>query len=156
MRAIISTIALVLAVGAVMPIEADARSPRRVEEWGCIFVAKGVQAWSTIPEGPFDVSGMGSVKCLGGKQRLAVTVSVFQDIPGGPNLLLRQSRYVRAYGRFEEWEFTDGITCFPDAAPPTFPYFQKMKVKRTGQPGAIAVASRNIANPCYKWGGPIP
>lgn len=156
MRAIVSVIALVLATGIVMPIEADARAPRRVEKWGCIFVAKGVDAWSTVPEGPFDIYGLGSIKCPGGRQRLTVTVSVFQDIDGGPNLLLRQSRYVRAIGPSGDWLFTDGITCVPDGVPPAFPYFQHMKVKRKGQPGAIAVTSRNTRNPCAPFGGPIP
>lgn len=157
MRAVVCAIALVLAMGAVMPVEADARAPRRVEMWGCIFIAKGVGSWATIPEGPLPISGLGSIKCPGGRQRLTVTVSVFQDIDGGPNLLLRQNRYVGAYGRFEEWEFTDSITCVPGAPPPTFPYFGHMKVKRKGEPGAIAVTSRDTANPCGPWGhGPVP
>ena len=157
MRAIVSAIALGLAMGAVMPIEADARAPRRVEKWGCIFVAKVMGTVDTVPEGRFPIYGLGSIKCPGGRQRLSVTVSVFQDIPGGPNFLLRRNRYAGAYGRFEQWEQTDSITCVPGAAPPTYPYFMHMKAKRKGRPGAIAVATRDIANPCGPYGhGPVP
>ena len=156
MRAIISAAIFVVAAGGVlMPIEADARVPSRVEKWGCIFEALGVRGPDTIdPRKPWDEFGLGSIRCPGGKQRLVVTVSVMQDMPDGPHRLVNREKVTGTYGRFEEWEFADGFQSWPDGRPALHPYFQHMRVRRVGQPGAIAVASENNAKPCGPWGGP--
>ena len=148
MRAIIAAIALVLAIGAVMPTTADARPPSRAEKWGCTFKATlGFDA--LVPDKPA-WGGAGETDC-DERQTLVYRMAMFQDIPGQPDRLTNKDTWVLQQGPGGTHEdataMLPGGWCRP-GGPPKYPYFFRMIVERKGKPGAVWVATRNSANPC--------
>ena len=157
MRAVIAAMALVFAVGVVIPTEVDARAPREVEKWGCTFVAKGVGSMaSSLPPGPYSWGGLASIGCPGERQQLVISMSVFQVVPGAPDRLVGRDATVGWFGGRNTGSLIQGDVgmCIPGGARPSSPYYMRMKVMRQGQPGAAWLASANVANPCGRRAGP--
>lgn len=156
MRSMIAAIALVLAIGVVMPTEVDARAPREVEKWGCTFRTRPVHAGPYLDLGIVWEWG-GEIRC-DQTLRLTVTTSVFQDVPGDPDRLYAQQTWTMPWGPDGGDMLPIGGKCSSTAAPPRDPYYFRMEVERKGLPGVARVASRNVLNPCPagKWPVPLP
>jgi hypothetical protein len=153
MRAIIAAIAVVLAIGAVMPTDVDARAPRKVEKWGCTFKAHLGLDTGTPPTVPW--VGAGDLDC-DEKVTLNITMAVLQDTPGAPDRLVNTDTWRRM--QYGPGGRQDGQTVFggggfcTQTGPPAYPFYFRMKVERTGLPGAAWVASHN-PNPCARYDG---
>ena len=154
MRSMIAAIALVLAIGVVMPTEVDARAPRRVEKWGCTFVAKGIWSGPYLDTG-IVWEGVGEIHC-DQTLRLTVTTSVFQDGPDEPDRLYAQQRWTMPWGPHMGQILPPGGSCLSDGTPPVDPFYFRMKAERKGLPGVVWVASRNVPNPCPAGTWPVP
>ncbi len=154
MRAIIAAIALVLAIGAVMPTEADARAPRKVEKWGCTFKFGGWDVNSmALPPIWF---GYGLVRHCDKTRKYVVTEEVYKAIPGAPDRLFRQNKYVWWLGHDYSPLGVGGNQCTPEGHRLRYPVYYQMTVKRKGRPGIVRVASANRANPCPAGTWPTP
>jgi len=162
-RTIVAAIALVFAIGAVMPTEADARASRSVEKWGCTFAAHEprTQRWA----GPWDANepwewfGQLNIRCPGERQRYVITLSLFEDMPGRPIRLHSQFKFKSVYGGPSGHSMiatVGGGQCLRDGPPPSNPYFTRASIQREGKPGMVWVASANKANPCADGTKPYP
>jgi hypothetical protein len=150
MRSIVAAIALVFALGAVMPTEADARTPWKVEKWGCLVRALDVRYDQDLNR----VIGAGVVYGCDKGMRLNVMVSIHEDIPGAPNRMLTSMRKTGYRGYYANVLYLEGATCVPGGPPPAHPFYLRMEVRRMGKPGAVWVATRNVRNPCPQGSSP--
>ena len=151
MRVIISAIALIFVIGIALPTPADARSPRKVEKWGCTIKAERVTVEAMFPDRPAVWYGRGSIGRCDKPQRFNVTIDILLDIPSGRNRVHSREKYTnRRIGRVGGSISTvGGGECTADGRSPTrYPTYVRMKVRRTGKPGVIRVAGHNTANPC--------
>ena len=153
MRAIIAAVALVFAIGVVMPIDADARVPSKVEKWGCTF--RTVRFISGGESPTMWLSG-GVARNCDERQQGTATLSLLQDVPDGPDRVLKRVTYPWSVGPsgVEPFMLVGGY-CSPDAPPPTEPFYLWMKVVRKGQPGSASVATANVVNPCPEGTYPV-
>ena len=152
MRSMIAAIALVFAIVVVMPTEAHARAPRRVEKWGCTFVAKPIWSGPYLDTG-IVWEGVGAIHC-DQTIRLTVTTSVFQDVPGEPDQLYAQQKWTMPWGPDGGQMLPPGGNCLSDGTPPVDPFYFRMKVERKGPPGVAWVASWNVPTPARQARGP--
>jgi len=150
MRTIVAAIALVLAIGAVMPTDVDARIPWKVEKWGCLIRALEVRYDQDLNR----VYGAGVVYGCDKGMRLNVMVSIHEDIPGAPNRMLTSMRKSGYRGYHANVLYLYGATCVPGGPPPVHPFYVRMKVRRMGKPGAVWVATHNVHYPCPQGSAP--
>ncbi len=154
MRGIIAVVTLILAIGVVLPTEADAKVPRKVEKWGCtvrVLPLRSVDAGGVMP-----LFSGGVIRDCETRQAGSATLSLVQDIPGGPDAVLKQERFNWAVrpGKVRALLFGVGA-CSPVAAPPSAPLYVRMKVRNADRPDTVTLATATVANPCPEGTSPV-
>lgn len=152
-----SLVALVLGLAAISVGPAEARPPRIIERWDCIIRALGAGTFaSPETDGPWRWSGAGRVTCPDDPQWLVVTLSVVEDVQGGPDRIVARRKTVHWFPPGTDVLLgVDAGSCYPGGLPPVSPYYLRMKVHGRDDPQAVWLASRSRANPCGRVGGTI-
>lgn len=152
-----SVVALVLGLVALTVAPTNAKPPRIISQWGCTIRALGAGTFaSPVADGPWRWSGAGRVTCPDDAQWLVVTLSVVEDLPGGPDRIVARRKTVHWFPPGTDVLLgVDAGTCYPGGLPPPNPYYLRMKVHAREDGEAAWLLSRSRANPCGGLGGPI-
>jgi hypothetical protein len=147
MRSVFAVIVLMLATGVVLPADAVAGVPTKVQKWDCtlrVLPLVSVPAGDVVP-----ILSGGVIRDCETRQQGSATLSLVQDLPGGPDpvLLQEEASWAVRPGKTRTLFFGVGA-CSPATAPPTAPFYVRMKVRNATTPGSVTLASPRVANPC--------
>ncbi|MFV2062035.1 MAG: hypothetical protein ACC726_00810 [Chloroflexota bacterium] len=170
MKALIAAIAVVFALGAALPAQAEARAPQARKAWGCYFTIKvpGFFVYKETGSVFGSTHYWGAASKYGGcdrKRTLIVKYSLMEYVADGPNIVRKRYQSVvrmrpkgsRAsrWSRTEVWRWASWRAgqCPLNQEPPweVGPFFLRMVFERKYHPGKVVLRTRNVNTPCENY-----